>query len=108
MVLLVSTTQALYALDPDTRDLFEIDRGRGVYYGIAYTDDRVFVAARKWPYGAYPFETAQQRGVIIEFDAALREVRELAPPFPLRDLHQIHHAHGRLWACCCYDDLIAT
>lgn len=108
MVLLVSTTQALFALDPDRRELFEIDRGRGVYYGIAYTADRLYVAARKSPYGVALPDRAAQRGVILEFDLHLRELRELEPPFPLRDLHQIHYGLGRLWVCSTHDDAVVT
>ncbi|GJM19683.1 MAG: hypothetical protein DHS20C14_18960 [Phycisphaeraceae bacterium] len=108
MVLLVTTTQALFALDTDRRELTELDRGRGVYYGLAHADDRVWVAGRRWAYGAYPPERAQQRGVIIEYDGAMNERRELEPPFPLRDLHQIHHGHGKLWVCSTFDDMIAV
>lgn len=108
MLLLVTTTQAFFALDPDRRELFEIDRGRGVYYGIALAPGRVYVAARRCPYGVKLPERAAQRGVIIEYDAQLNELRQLEPPFPLRDLHQIHYGLGRLWACCSHDDMLAT
>jgi len=108
MLLVVSTTQALFALDPVRRELFEIDRGRGVYYGIAYSPTRVYVAARRSPYGVDHAARAAQRAVIIEFDTDLNELGVLEPPFPLRDVHQIHFGLGRLWVCCTHDDMLAT
>ncbi len=64
-LLLVTTTQAVFVLDFESGRAFEIERGRGVYYGATFDDDRLYVAARRSPYGA---DRVAQRNAILTFD----------------------------------------
>ncbi len=103
--MLVTTTQALWYIDLPSRTAWQIERGNGVYYGIACSRDSIFVAARRAEYGS---DRKVQKGVIQCYNNELELVRTLEPPFPLRDLHQIDWFDNKLWVCATYDDLVAV
>ena len=58
-------------LDTDSGKRIPLDRGRGLYYGIAQNDDRLYVAARLRLVSS-TIDPAQERGEILIFDTALR------------------------------------
>ncbi len=100
--LLIATGVALIWFEPFSGETRVIHSGRGTYYGIAYSDDAVYLAARG------SMSDKANGGEILVFDHSLQYVRSITAPFPLRDMHQIVHARGRLWITCSYDDLIAV
>lgn len=102
-LLLVTTTQAVFVLDFESSRAFEIERGRGVYYGATFDEDRLYVAARRSPYGA---DRGSQRNAILAFDHDLREAEINVPEPPLRDVHQIVADRFRLIATGCLDDAL--
>jgi hypothetical protein len=110
VILLATSNKSFVAIDLDNRLYKTIDSGRGLYYGIAYSDDEIYVAARMNAdrYGGTVTERAGERGRILVFDYDLRQVGELHPPFPLRDLHQIFFHRGALHVTCSHDDMIAV
>jgi len=83
-----------------------IEHGRGLYYGIAYSEDEVFVAARRSVITPKELRD-KESGVILVFgyDMVLRDI--LTPPFPLRDMHQIAYFDKKLWVTCAFDDMVA-
>lgn len=105
-IALVATSQSLLALDLATGVARVVDTGRGLYYGIGYSDEALFVGARHG-FVADKEDRSREDGSILvyDYDLQLREV--LKAPFPLRDIHQIAFHAGRLWVACSYDDLIA-
>lgn len=103
--MLLTTTQGFWYVDAANQKAHLIDHGNGVYYGIAYSSDTVFVAARRAEYGS---DRAVQNGVVLCYDRRLNLVDTLKPSFPLRDLHQIAWFDDRLWVCCTYDDMVAV
>jgi|SRR3990167_5553446 len=46
MRLLLTTSQSFLLLDTDNGESYPLDRGHGLYYGIARNNDRIYVAAR--------------------------------------------------------------
>ncbi|MGE0482640.1 MAG: hypothetical protein AB7Q81_00725 [Gammaproteobacteria bacterium] len=108
MTLLVTTTRALWCVDPATTRGYRVDDANGSYYGITHDDDAIYVAARRSGYAAGKQSPRDQRGVILVFDAALELQDTLIPPFALRDLHQLYCFDGALWAVCTYGDAIAV
>lgn len=95
-MILVTTTHALWCFDPARAVAYEVDCGNGVYYGIGYSGDEIYVAARQAAYGA-AMDT--QDNVILRYGYDLRLRGMLRPPERLRDVHQIAWFDGKLWAC---------
>lgn len=96
----------LLAWDTAEPHCWRIHAGSGVYYGISFSDSRIFVAARRFPLQGNEADAAQSNGVILVFDACLNLRQELSASFPLRDIHQILWAGGRLFVTAPYDDLV--
>lgn len=106
MKLLVTTSQSLLLVDTDSSDYFALDRGRGLYYGIAESDGKLFVASRQRAVSSST-ERDTERGQILVFDKKLQPLGLLAAPFPLRDLHEIAWHDGKLYASCSHDNMVA-
>lgn len=106
MHLLVTTSQSILMLDTDSGDLRTIDRGRGLYYGIARNGDKIYVAARNRLVSSQ-ISQHDERGEILIFDNKLKHSGSLCAPFPLRDMHEIAWHGGKLWATCSFDNMIA-
>jgi hypothetical protein len=106
MFLLVTTSRSFLLLDTASGNLFPLDRGRGLYYGITVAADQIMVAARK-RLVSFGVAQSEERGEILLFDQALQACGSLQAPFPLRDLHEIAWRNGRLWATCSHDNMIA-
>ncbi|MFP5390815.1 MAG: YncE family protein [Gammaproteobacteria bacterium] len=104
---LLTTSQSLLLLDSDTGAADVIDRGRGLYYGIARQGDLLYVAARRRLVSSTVPQT-EERGEILMFDRTLRAAGSLTAPFPLRDLHEIAWHDGKLYATCSFDNMIAV
>ncbi len=76
------------------------------YYGVARDFNHYYVGAR------YRANTSLitkdlERGKILRFSTAGFFVDEIAPSFPLRDIHQILICDERLFVTCSYDNMIA-
>ena len=106
MKLLVTTSQSLLHVDTDSGESTPLDRGRGLYYGIAHADDKLYVASRKRAVSSET-EAATERGQILIFDRSLKACGVLHSPFPLRDLHEIAWHEGKLYASCSHDNMVA-
>jgi predicted SAM-dependent methyltransferase len=105
MNILITTSHSLLLVNVENGSVNVIDRGRGLYYGIAHSDEAIYVAARG-RHITTKAERATETGSILKFDHELRLVAELRAPFPLRDLHQIVFIEGKLWMTCAYDDCV--
>jgi len=103
----VTCTRALLAIDTEARLAWRIDDANGVYYGICMLGERIYVGARRSPYGVDVNGRAAQRGVVLVYDQDLRLVETLEPPFPLRDVHQLHACDGKVMVACTHDDMVA-
>ncbi len=101
--LLVTTTRAAWLVDLAARRARLVDEGRGVYYGISFSRDRVFIACRQAEVGA---DREGQDNAILCFDRRLRPVEVLRPAPRLRDVHQIVCRGDTLLACSTYDDAV--
>lgn len=101
--LLVTTTTAAWVLDTGTGQAFRIHQGCGVYYGITFSEDTLFIACRNAAVGA---ERATQNNVILCFDRDLVQREVLTAPWPIRDVHQIFYHDGTLYICATYDDVV--
>ncbi len=107
MQALLTTSQSFLLLDTDSGAAHVLDRGRGLYYGIAHHGDHLYVAARRRLVSSSVAQE-QERGEILRFDRQLRARGTLEAPFPLRDLHEIAWHEGKLYATCSFDNLIAV
>jgi O-antigen chain-terminating methyltransferase len=106
MKLLVTTSQSLLLVDTDSGSYAALDRGRGLYYGIAEAGGKLFVASRQRAVSSNT-ERDSERGQILVFDRRLQPLGLLAAPFPLRDLHEIAWHGGKLYASCSHDNMVA-
>ena len=106
MKLLVTTSQSLLLVDTDSEERITLDRGRGLYYGIAHADGKLYVAARMRGVSS-DVDPDEERGAILLFDRKLASCGVLRAPFPLRDLHEIAWHQGKLYASCSHDNMIA-
>jgi len=103
-MLALTTTQALWVLDYDAASAWQIDCGKGVYFGISFWNEHLYVAARQARVGG---NRDEQDNVVLCYKNDLRLERIIKPPKPIRDVHQITAADGVLYAACSYDDEIA-
>lgn len=104
-MLAITTTQAFWLINPDSEIAWQIDCGKGVYYGISFNANYLFLAARQAAYGD---NRDTQENVILCYDTKLNLRRILTPPFDsIRDAHQIAVVDGHLYVVSTYDDLIA-
>jgi hypothetical protein len=101
--LLVSTSSAVWLLDPVSGRARQIDSGRGVYYGISFSETHLYVACRMAPVGG---DRETQNNVILCLDADLKVERILSCPSPIRDVHQILYYDGALNVISTYDDAV--
>ncbi len=106
MKLLVTTSQSLLLVDSDSGSHTTLDHGRGLYYGIADADGKLFVASRRRAVSS-DTERDSERGQILVFDRQLQPLGLLGAPFPLRDLHEIAWHQGKLYASCSHDNMVA-
>lgn len=86
-----------------------VHSGRGLYYGITFSEKYIYVAARNsvncFDYLGHQVE---ERGEIIIFNSRLKEIGNLHAPFPLRDMHQILFFDEKLWVTCSLDNMVAV
>ena len=106
MKLLVTTSQSLLLVDTDSGSHTALDQGRGLYYGIAHADGKLFVASRQRAVSS-DSQRESERGNILVFDRKLQPLGLLTAPFPLRDLHEIAWHEGKLYASCSHDNMVA-
>jgi len=106
---LVSTTHHLLAVDPESRRLWRIHSGGGLYFGLAPgMDGKVYVARRNSVVGPESHEArSSEKGSILVLDRALAPCDELQSPFALRDVHGIACFEDRLWVTCSFDNMVA-
>lgn len=102
-LLIVTTTLAAWILDAGTGLAYRIHEGSGVYYGITFSEDTLFIACRQAIVGA---EQASQDNVILCFDQHLVQRETLTAPWPIRDVHQIFYHDGMLYICSTYADAV--
>lgn len=106
MNLLITTSYSVLELNTKNGCYRRIHQGKGLYYGIAVTEDKIFVAARNRMVSSDK-PTEDERGEILVFGPKLKLEGRVKPIFPLRDMHQIAWHEGKLWVICSYDNLIA-
>ena len=102
-LLLLTTTMALWVLDPATGCAWQINTGRGVYYGLSFDEERIYVACRE---ASYLGDKESENNAILCLDRNLRVVDTLRPPRPIRDVHQIFCHRGILYVCATYEDAV--
>jgi hypothetical protein len=114
MIALVTTSLAFLAVDLETGEALPLHVGKGLYFGISYSDDMIFVAARN---NRNPFnyldnrELEHENGSVLVFNYDLKFIGEivmqsLATVPTLRDLHQLIFFDGNLWVVCAHDNLV--
>jgi hypothetical protein len=101
--LFISTTLALWWLDTLTGIATQIDGGKGVYYGITFSADRLYVACRQAEFGS---DRDTQDNSILVFDCGLHLIEVIKCPFRIRDVHQIVYHADLLHIVSSYDDAI--
>ena len=106
-MLVITTSQSILLVDPETGRGFRLDQNRGVYYGVAQMDGKLYVAARR---NQSPSSLAikESSGEILVFDENLAQNGTIRAPFSLRDMHQILGFEGKLWVTCTYDNMVAV
>jgi len=104
LVALVSTVQSVLAIDLHTARYEVLDRGRGIYYGIARRSGPPMVAARRegMAHGGRPSGGA----VLLTLDTSGPPTAALDPPIPLRDVHQMIDHDGNTLIVCSRDEQI--
>jgi hypothetical protein len=106
---LVATTHHLLAIDPQSRRVWRIHSGSGLYYGLAKDEAGLLYAACRHTVTGPDDETvrAGEVGSILVLDRGFRVVGETRPPFPMRDVHGTACFDGRLWVTCSFDNMLA-
>jgi hypothetical protein len=102
-MLIVTTTTACWLVDAVAGKAAPFQGGGGVYYGITFDEDRLYVAARHAAVGA---DRPSQDNVILVFDRGLHLREVMRSPDRIRDVHQIFAWGGRLFVCSTFDDAI--
>jgi hypothetical protein len=95
---LVTTSQSLLLVDTESGEYRPIDRGHGLYYGMAVHGGQLYVAARNGD--------AERGGEILVFDAELRRCGSIPLPFPTQGLHEIAWHDEKLWVTFTSENMI--
>ena len=98
MHILVTTSQSLLLLDTESGEITPMDRGRGLYYGIACDGETIYVAARRRLVSSACAQH-DERGEILMFDRLLTCRGSLQAPFPLADIDPSLHVACAGTAC---------
>jgi hypothetical protein len=106
--IIITTTQYVFALRGDSIHI--VHEGKGVYYGIACSENELYVGCRNeimGPVDASARET--ERGSILVFEQqSLSLIREIKPDqFSLRDIHGMLYVDRKLFVTCSFDNMIA-
>ncbi len=106
MRILITTSLSLSYLDTASGEFYPLDRGRGLYYGIAHNAENIYVAARNRLVSS-DVSPQEERGEILVFNRTLQLCEVLHAPFPLRDIHEIAWHGEKLWVTCSFNNMIA-
>lgn len=107
MNVLVTTSKSVLKVNILTQEISSFHQGKGLYYGIAYSDKEIFIAARNQGVCSSQ-ERAKEKGEILVFDFSCNLINSISPKnFNLRDLHQIIFYKDTLFATSTYDNMIA-
>ncbi len=104
--LLVTTSRSLLCVDVKTQQIIQLHTGKGLYYGITFDRNFIYVGARNRLVSS-EMNPSEEEGVILKFDYKLKLVDEIKPTFPLRDIHQIRIIDNKLYITCSYDNMIS-
>lgn len=105
MIVLATTNKAFWAIDTEQERAYRIDDRFGFYYGITFSDDRIYVIAQNSVYGR-ELETPDRSGCILVFDKDLNLQQELQAPFVMRDAHQLYCYKETLWVTATWNNFI--
>lgn len=108
MKLLVTTSKSLLLVTySDKTNIKVLHEGYGLYYGITYSEDYIYVAARKRMLTSSE-NSENENGVLLVFNKELILKEEICcHDFPLRDMHQIQYYSGKIYITCSFDNMIA-
>ncbi|MBH8565110.1 hypothetical protein I8748_23495 [Nostoc sp. CENA67] len=107
MNVLVTTSKSVLKVNILTKKYSCFHQGKGLYYGIAYSQKNIFIAARNQGVCSHE-ERAKEKGEILVFDFSGNLINSFLPEeFGLRDLHQIIYYKEILFATCSYENMIA-
>jgi len=106
MNILVSTSRSFMLLDTQDGYYQKIDDDKGLYYGISYSNDLIYVGARYGPAGSIE-EMEKEQGKILLYDFNMDSLGIVKAPFPLRDIHQIQFYKKKLYVTCTFDNKLA-
>ncbi len=105
LIVLVSTVQSVLAVDVHTGRYEVVDRGRGIYFGIARRDHaRPIIGARRS--GLVAEGRPSESAVLIELTSPGPDTNVIEAPVPLRDVHQVIDHRGDLFVVCSYDERV--
>jgi hypothetical protein len=103
---LVTTSRSILHVDVATRAVSAVDRGAGLYYGVAEYAGQFYIAARRRMVSS-DVPAGDERGEIVVLNRTLSKIDTLSAPFPLRDMHEIAWHKAKLWVTCAFDNMIA-
>ncbi len=66
-----------------------IHSGEGVYFGVTWSTDRLFVLARRYP--------QDKRNTLIVFDKSLQQIDQIDLPHQVRESHQIQWHDNKIY-----------
>lgn len=109
MIILATTTKSLLAIDIVNEVSYTLHQGKGLYYGIAFNENHIFVGARNNNNNEATTEEDRQQetGSILVFDHDLNLTDEIISPFAMRDIHQVYYLDGKLFIACSFDNMVA-
>lgn len=101
-VVLVGTSRSLLKVDLETEEVTVVDDRHGLYYGITWDSESVYVASRWYP----PFmPTANiERPRLLRFDQHLKLTSRDKFPAKAGGLHQIIYHDDHLYCSCSRQD----
>lgn len=105
-MIIITTSQSIIKLNKLDLSWEIIHSGDGLYYGIEFYNDHLYVASRKRLVSSKS-PMSEEDGEIKVFDKNLNIIEVIKAPFKLRDMHQIRFIDDDLYITCTYDNMIA-
>jgi len=107
MIIVTTSNSILKIEENDILNYKIIETGNGLYYGIDYYENKLYVAARKRLTSSTNSPISEEDGEIRVFDKEFQLVEVIKATFPLRDIHQIRFIDDDLYVTCTHDNMIA-
>lgn len=99
---LVGTSRSLFLVDIETSEIERVESKYGLYYGISWDDEQIFVSARWYPW--YMPTSHIERPRLLTFDGRMKRASIREFQVPAGGVHQLIHSGDTIFCTASAED----